>query len=866
MRFAEDLMKVPEHYRPLVGSERHRAPGARLLGPADPNETLSVILCVRCRADAPPLPDLAYWTATLPRQRRFPSHEEFARRYGATRDDMERVASFANSQGLKIVEADAGRRTVVVSGTVKQMNLALAVELGRYQSANQTYRGREGYVHLPRDIADLVEGVFGLDNRRVGEDDTGPNADPNPTFPLDVPTIKSLYSSPPGSANGQTIALPCFHGGYNNSDLQSYFGNLGLPVPNITNVGVNSPGNASSDFEITQDICVSGSVAPGAAIEVYFVTPDQFGWISFLTQAINNPNVSVISTSRRISTDDDVNTIMTEGGFTQNGITQLETLLQTAAAKGITIFMSSGDNGSEYNGVKHRVHWPASSPWVTACGGTTVGNVSGTTAQEWVWNDTNNFLGDHATGGGISERYPVPPYQSLQSGLVNQPSLNDGQSRRGIPDIAGNASPNSGYPFTLEGETQINGAPVIAWGTSIVSPMYAGLAALLNASLGTRIGFLNPHLYALNGFGFRVVRNITLAGGSPPDNGVGASPGYPSRPSRSVPGWDACTGLGVVFGNALLNALRGLLSPTNAPFYAYVANLGPSGRLPTGSVSVIDPTTNIMVGLIPVGREPRGVAVSPDRTHVFVANADGTVSVISTATNTVVATVVVGQGPQSLAVTPDGAGVYVANEQDGTVSVIATATNTVEKTVAVGAGPRGVAITPDGSQVYVTNNRAGTVSVIATAANTVEATIAVGADPWGVAVAPDGAHVYVASQVGSVSVIATATKAVETTVPAGSNSIGVAVAPDGAHVYVANDGDGTVSVIATATNAVVTTVAVGPGPSAVAVTPDGAHVYVAHATGQFTGGFLTVIATATNMVVADSVAAGPARVFVGKFV
>jgi kumamolisin len=859
-------MKVPEQYRPLVGSERRRAPGARLLGAADPNETLSVMLCVRRRADAPPLPDLAYWTATLPRQRQFPSHEEFTRRYGATRDDMERVAGFANSQGLTIVEADAGRRTVLVSGTVEQMSLAFAVDLGRYQFANQTYRGREGYIHLPRDIADVVEGVFGFDNRRVGEDDTGPNADPNSTFPLDVPTIKSLYSFPPGSANGQTIALPCFHGGYNSSDLQSYFQPLGLPVPNITNVGPNSPGNASSDFEITQDICVSGSVAPGAAIVVYFVTSDQFGWISFLTQAINNPNVSVISTSRRISIDDDVNTIMTDGGFTQNGITQLEGLLQTAAAKGITIFMSSGDNGSEYNGLKHRVHWPVSSPWVTACGGTTLGNVSGTSAQEWVWNDTNTFLGDHATGGGISERYSVPPYQSLQTGLANQASLNDGQFRRGIPDIAANASPNSGYPFTLEGETQINGAPVIAWGTSIVSPMYAGLAALLNASLGTRIGFLTPYLYALNGFGFRVVRNITLIGGSPPDNGVGASPGYPSRPSRSVPGWDACTGLGVVFGNALLNALRGFLSPTNARFYGYVANLGPNGRLPGGSVSVIDPTTNLMVALIPVGREPRGVAVAPDRAHVYVANAGGTVSVIATTTNTVAATVPVGQGPQSLAVTPDGTRVYVANEQDGTVSVIAAATSTIEKTVPVGADPRGVAVAPDGAHVYVTNNRDGTVSVIATATNTVMATVAVGAGPWGVAVTPNGAHVYVANQGGTVSVIATATNTIETTVHAGGNTIGVAVTPDGTRVYATNEADGTVSVIDTATNGVIATVAVDPGPSAVAVTPDGAHVYVAHATGRFTGGFVTVIATATNMVVADSVAAGPARVFVGKFI
>jgi YVTN family beta-propeller protein len=859
-------MLVPQHYRQLEGSERRQPPGARLLGAADHNERLSVILCIRRRADAPPLPDFAYWTRTLS-QRRFPSHEEFARRYGAAQEDLDRVASFARGQGLTIVEADVGRRTVVVSGTVERMSQAFAVDLRRYESAQQTYRGREGYIYLPTEIADLVEGVFGLDNRRAGEDDTGPNADPNPASFLDVPTIKKGYSFPTGTANGQTIALPCFHGGYNNSDLQSYFGSLGLPVPNITNVGVNSPGNPSSDFEITQDICVAGSVAPGAAIVVYFVTPDQFGWISFLSQAISNPSVSVISVSRRIAIDDDLNTIMTDGGFTQNGVTQLEGLLQTAAAKGITVFMSSGDNGSEFNGAQHRVHWPASNPWVTACGGTSIGDVQSPTSwQEWPWNDTNSFLGNHATGGGISERYPLPPYQSLQAGLVTQASLNDGGFRRGVPDIAGNASPNSGYPITVDGETMIGGWPVTAWGTSIVAPMYAGLAALLNASLGHRIGFLNPYLYALNGFGFRVVRNITLAAGSPPDNGVGAAPGYPARRPRVGPGWDACTGLGVVFGDALLAALRGFLSPSNAPFYAYIANLGPDGRNPIGSISVVDPTTNMMVALIPVGREPRGVAVAPDRAHVYVANADGTVSVIAAATNAVAATVMVGQGPQGLAVTSDGAHVYVANEQDGTVSVIATATNRVATTVPVGARPRGVAVTSDGAHVYVTNNRDGTVSVIATATNAVVATVAVGADPWGVAVTPDGAHVYVANQIGPVSVIATATNTVAKSVPVGANTIGIAVTPDGTHVYVANDSDGTVSVIATATNMVVATVPVGPGVSAVAVTPDGANVYVAHATGQETGGFVTVIATKTNTVVADLVAAGPAKVFIGKFI
>jgi kumamolisin len=133
-------MNIPTHYRRLEGSERRPAIGARLLGPANPAETLSVILCVRRRADAPPLPDLGYWTATPPARRTFLSRQEFASRYGAAQDDVDHVTQFVNTHGLKVVEANVGRRTVVVSGTVNQVDHAFAVELGRYESPAGSYR------------------------------------------------------------------------------------------------------------------------------------------------------------------------------------------------------------------------------------------------------------------------------------------------------------------------------------------------------------------------------------------------------------------------------------------------------------------------------------------------------------------------------------------------------------------------------------------------------------------------------------------------------------------------------------------------------------------------------------------------------
>ncbi len=193
---------------------------------------------------------------------------------------------------------------------------------------------------------------------------------------------------------------------------------------------------------------------------------------------------------------------------------------------GPTIFVASGDSGanSDIDG-KARVQYPASDPYVTSCGGTTIGNVKGNRFDESAWK---------FSGGGVSAHFALPAYQRNAGVPV---SLNDGRSGRGVPDIAGNASPASGYRMELKG------APFIAAKTSAVAPLYAGLTALLNANLGRQIGFLNPILYSL-GAGSPVFRDID-------DGAANGSPGY-----RCGPGWDACTGWGSLNGEALLSELR----------------------------------------------------------------------------------------------------------------------------------------------------------------------------------------------------------------------------------------------------------------------------------------------------------------------
>ena len=149
------------------------------------------------------------------------SRTEFAERYGAAADDLAQVQQFAQEHGLSVIDSDSARRTVWLSGTVAQMNRAFAVDLGRYESDEGSYRGREGHILLPAGLANIVDGVFGLDNRRMAKPLIARAQAPNASIsPLTPPEVATLYEFPKGSANGQTIGLLEFGGGYLPGDIR----------------------------------------------------------------------------------------------------------------------------------------------------------------------------------------------------------------------------------------------------------------------------------------------------------------------------------------------------------------------------------------------------------------------------------------------------------------------------------------------------------------------------------------------------------------------------------------------------------------------------------------------------------------------
>jgi kumamolisin len=508
---ADDRIDVP-------GSAREPFAGALARGDAPPDEAVTVTIVVRPRATQPSAPDAA---VTL-------SRADFAQRYGADPDDLAAVEQFARDAGLTIVETSAARRSVRVSGTVRAMNAAFGTRLYHVESNGAQMRVRTGALSVPSTMGGIIVGVHGLDTRPQARAHFRRLAAPQAAATsFTPPQLAALYGFP-AAANGagQTIALIELGGGYNASDLTTYFSGLGITPPTVIAVGVDGGANTpagnpdSADGEVLLDIEVAGALAPAATIVVYFAPNTDAGFLDAITTAIHDtthaPTIVSISWGGAEST------------YTQQSLTNYDAALAEAATLGVTVTVAAGDDGStdgETDGAQH-VDFPASSPHVLACGGTTLIAAGSTIASETVWNDGAS---GGATGGGISDVFALPSWQASAN---VPPSVNAGAHvGRGLPDVCADADPQSGYDVVVDGERTVFG------GTSAVAPLWAGLIARLNQLRGKPLGFINPTLYANPS----ALRDITSG-----NNGA-----YSARA-----GWDACTGLGSPNGAALQTALK----------------------------------------------------------------------------------------------------------------------------------------------------------------------------------------------------------------------------------------------------------------------------------------------------------------------
>jgi kumamolisin len=489
----------------LEGSERTAPAGATDAGPADPAARTSVTIVVRPRT---PLPVDAAPDTRAPLAR-----EQFAALYGAAPEDVRAVERFALDCGLLVLEANLARRSVVVEGTSADVAAAFEADLRRFESPAGSFRGRVGELTIPTELAPVVLGVFGLDERPQARAHIRPAATSAVSYP--PPAVAAAYGFPASATGaGQTIALIELGGGFVQADLDAYFANLDLTPPTVASVGVDGGTNApagdpnSADGEVMLDIEVAGSIAPGATIVCYFAPNTDQGFLDAITTAVhdttNKPTIVSISWGGPEST------------WTAQALSNFDAAFAAAGMLGVTVLVAAGDNGSSdglSDGLAH-VDFPASSPNVLACGGTRLTANGSSISSETVWNDGS---GGGATGGGISDVFPVPVWQQ-NAGVP--PSANAGAHvGRGVPDVSGDADPETGYAI------RVDGSDIVVGGTSAVAPLWAALIARLNEAAQAPLGFINPRLYASPAS----LRDITSG-----NNGAYAA----------GPGWDACTGLG----------------------------------------------------------------------------------------------------------------------------------------------------------------------------------------------------------------------------------------------------------------------------------------------------------------------------------
>jgi kumamolisin len=530
----------------LDGSERRALPGAALVREADPTDTIGVSVYVR------PDPRFASRRPTLEDYRGLAVSRAFDDTpFRADQADIDAVSAYYRGRGLTIDEADARKRSIRMHGTVAQCTAAFRTNLHVYRDERQgEFRGRTGHIMIPDELAPLVQGVFGLDDRRIGRAQirraprTIAHANAK-AVSYEPPQVAALYDFPPNTdGTGRTIGIITFNGeiasgsgGYDAADVAAYYRSVvGSTGPTIANVTILGPGNdpgdgtnpADSSDEVLLDLAVVGTLAPAAAITMYFTLFTEQGWVDAITSAVTDANAPHVISISYGNPEDEYGSGY---AWTAAGITMVDDAFQRAAALNISICVASGDSGST-DGVtdgKQHCDFPASSPWVLACGGTSLHAKGTAIASEVVWNDGTN---GGATGGGVSEIFPLPSYQA---NAKVPPSANpDSRVGRGVPDVASNADPETGYTVPLPG-----GGTGVVGGTSAAAPLWAALLARVGESLGTTPGFVTPLLYGDAATG--VLRDVTSG-----NNGA----------YKAGPGWDACTGLGSPNGTALTAALK----------------------------------------------------------------------------------------------------------------------------------------------------------------------------------------------------------------------------------------------------------------------------------------------------------------------
>jgi len=443
-----------------------------------------------------------------------------------TEAELAAAADALASRGFELIETSLPRRALQLRARIATIEEAFALQMQRFEPA-PGFLAPDREPTLPPPLDRMATAVIGLDTSTASRRSLITRATPSQSYL--PPEIAAAYQFPQADLTGHRIGIIELGGGLHQEDLVTYFAALGQRAPTIRIVdvdgGTNTPTTPSSaDAEVMLDIEIAASVAQGAGVDVYFAPNTEQGFVDAVSVATTNARPDAVSISWGSP----------ESTWSPAARSQLATIIAIAATRGITVCVAAGDQGSSdglADGLAH-VDFPASAPAALACGGTRLELTStGEIASQVVWNDT--AIGDGATGGGVSRVFPLPAYQE---GFDVPASVDPGHVRgRGVPDVAANADPDTGYRILVDGTWMTVG------GTSAVAPLMAALVARINAAQTTRLGLAQSSWYPL--------AKETRDGPAPAFDEVtiGSNGAYSAHP-----GWNACSGLGSPIGARLV--------------------------------------------------------------------------------------------------------------------------------------------------------------------------------------------------------------------------------------------------------------------------------------------------------------------------
>jgi kumamolisin len=526
--------------------------GEKKIGRTARDSELQVTLVLRRKRE---LPELHVALGSKPPgQRQHLTRAALAREHGTMQDDIALIERFAHEHHLEVCEVAAQHRAVVLGGKAAAMERAFGVDLIELEHVRGNYRAASGTPSVPHELNEIVQSVLGLNTRPCATRRRVHHQDTIKPF-WAAHELADAYGFPKNiSAKKQSIGLIELGGGYHVEDLQKFFSGLGIAMPTIRSVSVdgveNSPAPANHirqfldvaegkrkisevpadvlsaaqcTVEVTMDIELAAALAPGAEIVVYMAPNTEQGIFNAVSKALGGKEKLPCAISLSWGEP--------EIGVSEAYLHCVDEVLRDAAMLGVTVCASSGDTGAMNDSPdgKPAVSFPASSPHVLSCGGSTVERANGS-LQESAWNCT--LHGIHgATGGGVSRKFETPRWQKGHAVPLG-PTGNEG---RGVPDVAGPADPHCGCAIIVGGECCSSA------GTSAVAPIWAALVACINTELNARCGFITPLLYKLSESNPKPMREITKG-----NNGF----------YHAGPGWNACTGLGSPIGERLVEALR----------------------------------------------------------------------------------------------------------------------------------------------------------------------------------------------------------------------------------------------------------------------------------------------------------------------